>query len=268
MNLDPRHRRVAVRQELIPALEASRGGFGDLVLAIAEAARLLDLAATSAAAAVLERAHREPGVLAVPSGVLRDAGWFARARLLRRVTDEDPAFGHATWSLLDALSRASAPGARVAEEVRRGVRLTSRDGQVALFVDPEPSPRSFSWDGRGQVHPIDGVRSLAIEPLAGPPPPPGAGVLLLALDPGARIEVRSRRATDRFPLGAAGHKLVADELSDRKVQPVWRRRVPLVFVDGALRWIAGVRVVGPRNGRPPNAVMAIDGPMPWVTTSA
>jgi tRNA(Ile)-lysidine synthetase-like protein len=89
-------------------------------------------------------------------------------------------------------------------------------------------------------------------------------VLLLALEDGARIEVRSRRATDRFPLGGAGHKLVADELSDRKIQPVWRTRIPLVWVDGVLRWMAGVRVVGPKDGPPPNALMTIEGPMPWV----
>jgi tRNA(Ile)-lysidine synthetase-like protein len=260
MNFEPRHRRVAVRQELIPKLEASRPGFGDLVLAVADDARRVDAAASSAASATLARAYREPGAFVVPATELRNAGAFARARLLRRVTEEDPSFGHATWSLLDALGRASAAGARVAEEVRRGVRLTAVGGLVALFVNPRTSSGSFTWDGNGVVQPIDAVRSLRIEPLADRAPVPGGFVL--ALDPGARVEVRPRRATDRFPLGGAGHKLVADEFSDRKVQPVWRSRIPLVFVDGQLAWIPGLRVIR-RTDRPPNVVMRVEGPTPW-----
>ena len=88
-------------------------------------------------------------------------------------------------------------------------------------------------------------------------------VLLLALDPGALLQVRPRLAGDRFPLGPAGHKLVADELSDRKLHPVWRPRIPLLWVDEVLRWITGVRVLAPADRRPPNAVVTLEGPMPW-----
>jgi tRNA(Ile)-lysidine synthetase-like protein len=262
-NLDRRHRRVAVREDLLPALKAAAPAVDETILAIAEDARVLDAAASRAAAAILEGAYREPGVAIASSGVLDSAGWFARARLLRRITEDDPAFGHATWSLLDALGRACAPGARLAEEVRRGVRLTGRDGVVALFADASPAPVSMRWNGAPVSLPFDAVRKLRIEPLAGAPPAASARSVLLALDPGAMIEVRPRKARDRFPLGAAGHKVVADELSDRKVQPVWRPRIPLVLVDGELRWIAGVRVIAPTEPRAPNAVATLEGPIPW-----
>ena len=91
----------------------------------------------------------------------------------------------------------------------------------------------------------------------------GPDSMALLLTPGARVTVRSRRAGDRFVLGS-GHKVVSDELSDRKVPRVWRRRVPIVLVDGELRWIPGVRVINPAGGAPPNALMTLEGPMPWV----
>jgi tRNA(Ile)-lysidine synthase len=267
MNLDARHRRVAVRHELLPALRAVPGGVDGVVLRIAELAAMLDRAALAAASAVLQRAAREPGAVVVRADELRAAGWFARARVLRGATAADPAFGHATWGLLAALERAAAPGARIAEEVRRGVHLTGRDGMVALFTRPGSASASIAWNGCAAELPAGPGRRFRIEPLGAAPPAASPRTLLLALAPGAVVATRTRSSSDRYRLGVASHKAVADELSDRKVQAVWRARIPLLFVDGDLRWIPGIRIVPPVGGADPNVVVTLDGAAPWAPPS-
>jgi tRNA(Ile)-lysidine synthase len=262
MNLDLRHRRVAVRERLLPSLRAVAAETDAAVLAVLEAARIVDDAALRTADRVLPAVVREPGVAAAPSEALRSAGRFGRARLVRRFCDEDPALGHATWALLREIERAAEPGARLDAEVRRGVRLVARDDVVALFTEPAAGfdAARVAWTGAAAGARLDASRALRVEP--GASAPPGGRAIALALPAGAVIEARPRRARDRFALEHGGSKLVADELSDRRIHPAWRARVPLLFVDGVLRWIPGVRVVGPQDDSA-NAVVSIEGPMPW-----
>jgi tRNA(Ile)-lysidine synthetase-like protein len=146
----------------------------------------------------------------------------------------------------------------------RCVTLAARSGVVALFTDgpPDSAGGAAVWDGSPCTLPIDGVRALRIEPLGAPgAPPPGA--MTCHLPAGARVEARPRRSGDRFRLGPQGTKLVSDELCDRKIHPAWRTRVPLVFVDGELRWMPGVREIRPLENRPANACLTLEGPTPW-----
>jgi tRNA(Ile)-lysidine synthetase-like protein len=235
----------------------------EVVLDVGRAAREIEKAASGLASRLGHEpgVHVEAGVLAAPAALLRAAGRFTRAAFLRQACDHDPAFGHATWGLYDAFERAATAARPFEEEVRRGVILTARSGLVALFAGPDLASFGAGASARAVVRlPAGPGRELVIEPLA-PAAVAPTGAVALHVPPGAGLLVRPRRAGDRFRLGPHGTKLVAEELSDRKIQPVWRSRIPLLFVDGELRWIAGVRAI--RGEGAPNVTARIAGPMPW-----
>jgi tRNA(Ile)-lysidine synthase len=273
MNRDRAHRRVAVRDLLLPSLRAADDAVEDAVLAVASAAGAVDSAAIVAAAAIARAPgfHAEPGALVAPAAVLAGAGRFARSRFLRAAADEDPSFGAPTWGLFLTFERALASGGPCTLDLRRTVRLTVRDGIVALFstAPSAPAESALSWEGLPGSLPVGPVRRVRVEPLGSGPAPPAAAdarSALVHLRHGAAVLARPRAPRDRFRLGPQGTKLVADELSDRKVQPVWRGRIPLVFVDGELRWMPGLRAVKTPDEPPPNAKLVLEGPAPWIAT--
>jgi len=68
-----------------------------------------------------------------------------------------------------------------------------------------------------------------------------------ALLEGDRIQfpliVRSFKAGDRFqPLGMEGQKKIKDFFIDQKIPPNRRREIPLLFFQGQLLWVAGLRL--------------------------
>lgn len=267
MNADPAHRRVVIRDRLLPALRACDAHASDAVTRVAAAARVIDRACENEAWAIRAEPEFvfEHGVITAPLDRIRGAGRFALARLLKDAFLWEPALGHVTWHLVDMIEREAAAPRDAILEIRRGVLLSIRDGTLAIFTPRPPgwTGASATWDGAPLDLPAGGTRSIEIVPI--PPEPLAAEELMIrvALRPGARIEIRPRRAGDRFPLGSHGSKRVADELCDRKIHPAMRGRVPLVFVDGVLRWMPNVRVVTPEDESAPNAAMMIRGRVLW-----
>jgi tRNA(Ile)-lysidine synthase len=266
-NLDPAHRRVAVRSSLLPGLRASDPATDAIVADVAAHARAIDDAAQAGARRLLAPGgpiYAEPGAVVVDARSLVNAGRFATARLLKTLCERDRALGHASWALVRRVERAAAAGGTAPIEVRRGVAVTARAGRVAVYAvePPDAIEVEMLWEGRPLDRPVDGVRRVRID--TAEPPPGAVAPYRCHLAKGARIVVRPRRAGDRFPLCVGASKAVADEFCDRKIQPAWRTRIPLVFVDGALRWITGVRVIPSEADARPNAWIAISGPVPWV----
>ena len=60
---------------------------------------------------------------------------------------------------------------------------------------------------------------------------------------GDTLTVRTWRPGDRFrPLGLEGEKKLQDYFTDAKTPRELRRRIPLVFNDDHLIWVAGLRI--------------------------
>ena len=73
------------------------------------------------------------------------------------------------------------------------------------------------------------------------------GSLRVALLDGDRIRfplmIRSLRPGDRFqPLGMDGEKKVKDFFIDRKIPRSERKKIPLLFFQDYLLWVAGLRI--------------------------
>jgi tRNA(Ile)-lysidine synthase len=87
------------------------------------------------------------------------------------------------------------------------------------------------WEVRAELHPAP------VEP---------SGPELATLDATAVsgvVEVRTWRNGDRIrPLGMEGTKTLQDLFTDRGVPRTARRDLPVVTVDGAIAWVAGVAV--------------------------
>jgi tRNA(Ile)-lysidine synthetase-like protein len=73
--------------------------------------------------------------------------------------------------------------------------------------------------------------------------------VLLAIQDGEPIELRTRRKGDRFkPHGAGGHsQKLSDTFVNMKVQAQWRDRVPLLLVDNQIAWFVAPLTEGPRS---------------------
>jgi len=166
------------------------------------------------------------------------------------------------------------PGSRIIDRIlaimgtlavvhlRQGLRICSRagrlnfsypQGRVALrgnLLHPGGSSFSVSIDGPG-TYPLPGTgQTLLVELLAEPP----AGwreevypdFFVEYLDAGYLnfpLLVRSPRSGDRFrPLGGPGSKKVGDWLTDRKVPPEERWRVPVLVADDIVVALLGHRI--------------------------
>jgi tRNA(Ile)-lysidine synthase len=94
--------------------------------------------------------------------------------------------------------------------------------------------------GRARI----GAWEVSAELRPGPVEPRGPDLATLdaeSLD--GRLEVRTWREGDRIrPLGMRGSKSLQDLFTDRGVPRSLRHQVPVVTVDGAIAWVAGVAV--------------------------
>ncbi|HYC76506.1 MAG TPA: tRNA lysidine(34) synthetase TilS [Planctomycetota bacterium] len=270
-NFDERFRRNAVRRALLPALRGVEPDVDALVLALAADARAVVDAADRAWARVIDQARVEPGLFEAPRAALDAAGRIARRRGWVRVFKESDAFGGpASEGLLTTLEHAFERPPHH-DDLRPGVRLLSGAETTALYVAASPfdSVATFPADAARLELPAGGPRRVVVRRLPhGEPPPADADAprrFRLHLRDGATLEVREPRPGDRFLLERGdGRGRALDVLTDAKVSRVWRRRVPLVFVDGALRWIAGVRRVGVAGEGAANAELILEGPAPWI----
>lgn len=78
------------------------------------------------------------------------------------------------------------------------------------------------------------------------PPQHGSAYLDFDSIPPGRIVIRSRKPGDRFhPQGASGSKKLKCFLIDQKVDQFFRDTLPLVTVDSAILWVAGLRIGHP-----------------------
>ncbi|MFP3942064.1 MAG: tRNA lysidine(34) synthetase TilS, partial [Thermoanaerobaculia bacterium] len=191
-----------------------------------------------------------PGGLSVPrealEGLPRPVLPHALALLHRRAGAPYPAGRAAVEELARQLAD---PGAlRAGVDCPGGWRWESAGDRLVLGRT-EPPPAAFSYTltvpGEVEIPEIGIVFRVCAEPAA-PWMLQGArrrAGLALPLEPGDRVEIRSRRPGDRLrPLGAPGTRKLKDVLMDARVPRRDRDSLPLLLVDGRIAWVPGVTV--------------------------
>jgi tRNA(Ile)-lysidine synthase len=243
-NEDPRFARNRVRAEILPVLRelnpAAIRNIAETRAELAEEAALIERVVLEA----LADAGADAGALAINAGALAAFDPGLRRLALRALAER-------------ALGRRVALGRRRTAEILRiagrpqGGEIDLGGGLVAVAeggtvgfrttaADAAPEPVSLRIPGRARI----GKWEVRAEVRQGPIEP--AGPDLATLDAGAlsgRLELRTWREGDRIrPLGMNGTKTLQDLFTDRGVPRSLRRQVPVLTVDGAVAWVAGVAV--------------------------
>jgi tRNA(Ile)-lysidine synthase len=246
-NAETSRPRNLVRHHLLPRLQASSPGSGELLLDIAAASRTAAgvLAARLAADLRLERGgdgasinqtrlHRLPGAL-----------WpYALSLLHRSAGLPYPAPASAQAELRRQLDRGGRIGCDCGDQWRwqgDGGRLHLRRRETA------PGRFTYTLKVPGELEiPELGLRvSVRREPTA----PwmlegrPRRAALDLPLAGGDDVIVRNRRPGDRIrPLGCRYSRRLKEVLIDRRVPRDERDRLPLLCLGGRIAWVPGVTV--------------------------
>lgn len=243
MNHDVRHRRVWLRREVIPRLEAGAGR--DLTTLLARQAQImrdesehLDAVAAEALAAAGE--PPDAGAVAtLPVTVAR--------RVVRRWLGEPPVGVDHVDAVLDV-----AAGGRRAVELPGGRRVVRAGGRLHVENgdgQPPGEPVGLSLPGRAAGCGVEVEAWVESAPPVGWPD--GRWTCVADADrSGAEALLRCAEPGDRFrPLGLAGSKLVADALAELGLPPEARRRHAVVSAGtgaavppGEPLWVVGYRI--------------------------
>jgi tRNA(Ile)-lysidine synthase len=244
-NLDPAFARNRIRGQVLPVLRAlspaAERNLAETRMEMAEEARLLDR--------VILRELEAHGAGAGAVSVSADAldGWDPALRRLALRALAERAAGRSVPlgrdRAVEIMRLAADPEGGVIE-LGGGLRAICESGLVrfvtAVEVEAAPEPVALRvpgsaqlgrWEVRAELHPAP------VEP---------SGPELATLDATAVsgvVEVRTWRNGDRIrPLGMEGTKTLQDLFTDRGVPRTARRDLPVVTVDGAIAWVAGVAV--------------------------
>lgn len=232
-NLDSRHRRNALRNELLPQLARHFPGYAATLARAAalqgEAAELLDeLAAIDAAAAVSE-GGLECLTLArlTPARQRNLLRHFIAAQGYRLPNERRLAQG--LQQLLDA-----ARDAQVCVNLGE-VDLHRFRGQARLVPHAaKGSADAIEWHGEDLLDLPWLARPLRFSPAS------GAGVKRAWLEAGP-VEVRRRCGGERLrPLAGGPHRSLKNLLQEAAIPPWQRDTLPLLWCHGRLAWAAGV----------------------------
>ncbi|HEY7904018.1 MAG TPA: tRNA lysidine(34) synthetase TilS [Casimicrobiaceae bacterium] len=228
-----RHRRNALRRDVVPAFTAIAPGYPrTLVRAAAQAAEAARLADDLAA---IDAGDAFDGVTLSRAALAALAPHRAR-NLLRhflRMQGLRPPSSARLAAMLAQLADA-APDARVALR-HDGAVIGIHAGRVVVHAPP-PAPFDLAWHGEAALDLPHGT--LAFNP-------EDAATMRLARPAAARGEwrVRARRGGERLKLDAAGPRRSLTSLLQRSGMPVWERdALPLVFCGDVLAAVPGIGV--------------------------
>jgi tRNA(Ile)-lysidine synthase len=231
-NQDARYRRNALRGQVLPALvthfPGARATLARAAAMQADAAALLDDLARLDAATAIAGERLDCAALAALTP--------ARARnLLRHFIERQ---GHAM------------PSARRLDEALHQLRDARRDARLCLklgaaelhryrggaYLVPPPPARAepVRWQGEARLQvPMAGA-TVHFDGVL------GAGLQRKLLQTG-KVTLGVRRGGERLRLQAGGpHRSLKNLLQERAVPPWQRGRLPLLWCDGRLLWVAGI----------------------------
>ena len=254
-NLSTAHTRNMLRLEAIPLLERLNPAVREALLRLSRSATqgvaYLDRKADEAWD---DMARHELGLVTLPKAPLAAMDAAVRAHLLRRAVLE----AKGNLDLLDQghieqmAKLATGPAGR-SLDLPRGLLFSVDYEDVTFSIGrtiPVPATIDENHDiavpGETRVEPwnisarvISSIEwKRATEETTG-----DANVAHLSLEAMRNVQVRSRRAGDRFqPLGLSGHKKLQDFMVDSHVPREMRDATPLVVAGGRIAWVVGWRI--------------------------
>ncbi|MBI5583600.1 MAG: tRNA lysidine(34) synthetase TilS [Deltaproteobacteria bacterium] len=259
-NRDFRFLRARIRHQLLPELQKYSP---NILIQLNRMADLLRIDEDFLQEKTREAWSRTAAAAGGPPGLSRSrlAGFHPAigSRLIQRALRQTPGglVGLGSSHILTLLRAAAGPSPAGSFPLPGGrVAIWEKD---RLLIRPRPaadrSPRPFSYqvDGPGKViiRETGGILKLKKVRL-------GAGVLEKGAGRNQEealvdwtkihwpIRVSSLQAGDRFqPLGLQGTKKVSRFLMDRKIPRERRARIPLVWSNDRLVWVAGVEIAQP-----------------------
>lgn len=231
-NQDTRYRRNALRQEVMPLLEAhfpgSRATLARAAGVQADAAELLDDLAGLDAAAAVQGDRLDCAALAALSR--------PRARnLLRHFVEQHGQPMPNARQLNEALHQLADAKDDARVRVRLGSMELWRFRGGAYLVPPGPAPAApVRWQGEASLWvPSAGV-TVQMEVVS------GTGLKRAVLAQGA-VTLGVRQGGERLRLHAGGpHRSLKNLLQEHAIPPWQRDRLPLLWCDGQLAWAAGI----------------------------
>lgn len=255
-NRDPRYRRNALRQQVMPLLvEYFPGSSSTLARAArlqAEAAGLLDDLARLDAADAIAGERLDCAALAQLS--------LPRARNLLRHFIEGRGYPLPNARILDeALHQLRDAGqdARVCVNLKAVVLWRYRGGAYLVAPPPPPAP-PVRWQGEAVLRvPAAGVE-VGMEAVT------GAGLKRTLLEAGV-VMLGVRQGGERLRLQAGGPRRSLKNLLQECAIPPWRRAcLPLLWCDGQLAWAAEIGCAAELRAAPgePGLLPCVVAPVP------
>lgn len=232
-NLDPRYRRNALRQQVMPLLDryfpgAARTLARAAALQAESAALLDDLAAIDAAQSI----HGDR----LDCTALANLSDSRARNLLRYFIAQQGWPLPSLRRLNEALHqvRDARPAAGVCVELGPMALRRYREGAYLVPArDPAPQPRGI-WRGEAELK----LEQLGIKVMF--TPTPGSGLRRAQLDAG-RVELGVRQGREKIRLAAGGARRSLKNLLQESAVPPWERdRLPLLLCNGQLVWAEGI----------------------------
>lgn len=247
--------RNMLRLEVLPLLERLNPAVRDALLRLSRSAgeglEHLDREADEAWGAL---AHHEHGAIILAKSPLVVLDPAVRAHLLRRAVREVKGdldgldLGH-----VEQMARLAAGPAGRSVDLPEGLRFSVDYDEVTVSLGgavPRPAmidgchdltvpgeTQVGAWRVSSRVISRGEWKKVADEPA------PEATVAHLSLAAMQGVQVRSRRAGDRFqPMGMSGHKKLQDFMVDSHIPREMRDATPLVIAGPGIAWVVGWRI--------------------------
>jgi tRNA(Ile)-lysidine synthase len=250
MNADTAHRRIWLRREVIPALEA--GAARDLRAVLARQASvaradsdLLDALAVDVLVRAQSAAPERAGGAALDVAVLAGAPEALVRRVVRLWLGPPPPDAARVEDVLGVVR-----GERRGAELPGGVVVSRAGGWLHRHVGGSrgDGPTDVQWVPVGLPGTASGFGLELVSWVERAAPvrwPEGRWTAVVDADrAGDRAVLRAARKGERFvPLGLGGHKLVSDALAEAGVPAEERTQHPvLAGPDGSPLWVLGYRI--------------------------
>jgi len=281
-NYEPVCQRNRIRLSVLPALEAESPAAVRHITQSAALLRLDEDCLQAQADKLLKKALIDtPPFFCLRREALQRADAAISLRALRRFAekglaaagrkpDELSLSAEDSLALLTLLSAPEGtvlnlPGALHATSTARYIHLTRMAGDAPLTDAPAPLPLPLSAKRKTLRF---GNITLRITPFTPDARPDGKRAVTLPQSLAHTAVLRRPLPGDTIrPFGAAGSKPLRRYLTDRKVDPPFRRFLPVVASGKQVLWAVGLGAAeSTRAGSEPSVLFTLQGDLPWLNT--
>lgn len=247
-NVDTRMRRNFLRREVLPLLASV---FPEPTIALARAAA--HASENAALADELARADAAAGCLKEGALLLEGLNGLPPARrnnLLRHFLRQQGVRMPDARYLVEIVRQLGDSSSAAAPEFRLdGAVLRASRGRLQVFAPSGIEPESVIWQGEASLPWAGGSLHFARTE--------GAGISARLLQDRV-LEVRTRVGGEHLQVDARRPRRSLKKLLQEQEVPLWEReRLPLLYCDGELVWVAGIGCASRFAARPEEAGLAL-----------